>query len=163
MTELANLITATRVLADRAVEHARTVTRHGEAIDEHQVLVERIAYAATEARVIAELVDAPRERAPAALVAAADLAQRLRNRLESVLPFEPRYADDIRALIVRETGPDPVAAIGDLAIAQAGRLAWPLDETLDEVRANVRAFAEREILPHAERIHHHDELVPERF
>jgi (2S)-methylsuccinyl-CoA dehydrogenase len=53
--------------------------------------------------------------------------------------------------------------LGERAILTAGRLAWPLDETLDEVRANVRTFADREILPHAERIHHHDELVPERF
>ncbi len=34
---------------------------------------------------------------------------------------------------------------------------------LAEVRANVRAFAEREVAPHAEHIHRHDELVPERF
>jgi len=53
--------------------------------------------------------------------------------------------------------------LGQLAITNAGRFAWPLDETLNEVRSNVRAFAEREIAPHAERIHHHDELVPERF
>jgi (2S)-methylsuccinyl-CoA dehydrogenase len=163
MAELANLITATRELADRAVDHARTLTRNGEGIDEHQVVVERVAYAATEARVIAELAEVPGPLAPAALVAAADLAQSLRNRLESVLPVEPRYADAVRAAIVEASGPDPVAAVGDFAIANAGRLAWPLDETLDEVRANVRAFADREILPHAERIHHHDELVPERF
>src|SRR6185295_18584186 len=48
-------------------------------------------------------------------------------------------------------------------IAAEGKMLWPLDEVLEEVRANVRAFAEREVMPHAERIHHHDELVPERF
>ncbi|HEX7836827.1 MAG TPA: acyl-CoA dehydrogenase family protein, partial [Kofleriaceae bacterium] len=49
------------------------------------------------------------------------------------------------------------------AIASVGRLTWPLDETLTEVRSNVRAFADREVAPHAERIHRHDELIPERF
>src|SRR5437868_4360063 len=43
------------------------------------------------------------------------------------------------------------------------KAAGALDDTLSEVRANVRAFAEREVAPHAERIHHHDELIPERF
>ena len=37
------------------------------------------------------------------------------------------------------------------------------DPTLAEVRSTVRQFAEREIAPHAEHIHRHDELIPERF
>ena len=167
MAELANIASATRVLAERAVEAARTLTRSGEGADDHQVVVERVAYAATEARVIAELVEVPKPLAAAALVAAGDLAQSLRNRLESVAPTlkiaEPRYDDAIRAAIAEATAPDPVAAVGAAAIADGGRQAWPLDEILDEVRANVRAFAEREVAPNAERIHHHDELVPERF
>ena len=63
----------------------------------------------------------------------------------------------------RRSPPNRRCASASARSRARGRLAWPLDETLDEVRANVRAFAEREILPHAERIHHHDELVPERF
>ncbi|MEO6776337.1 MAG: acyl-CoA dehydrogenase family protein [Kofleriaceae bacterium] len=167
MAELANIATAAHELAERAVAAARTLTRNGEAIDDHQVVVERVAYAATEARVIAELVTAPAGLADAALVAAGELAQSLRNRLEPVATVlgmpEPRYGDAARAAIAEVTAPDPVSAIGAAAIASAGRLPWPLDEMLDEVRANVRAFAEREVVPHAERIHHLDELVPERF
>ena len=167
MAELANIASATRVLAERAVEAARTLTRNGECADDHQVVVERVAYAATEARVIAELAEVPAGVAAAALVAAGDLAQSLRNRLESVAPTlkiaEPRYDDAVRAMIAEATAPDPVAAVGAAVIADGGRQAWPLDEILDEVRANVRAFAEREVAPNAERIHHHDELVPERF
>src|SRR5258707_12761708 len=56
-----------------------------------------------------------------------------------------------------------VEMIGGDAIADRGRLGWPLDETRAEVRRNVRAFAEREVAPHADRIHRHDELVPERL
>jgi (2S)-methylsuccinyl-CoA dehydrogenase len=59
--------------------------------------------------------------------------------------------------------PAAVEDVGAAAIASEGRLAWPLDEVLEEVRDNVRAFAEREVAPHAEHIHRHDDLVPERF
>jgi len=157
---------ATRSLADRAVEAARTLTKNGEAIDEHQVVVERVAYAATEARVIAELADTPAELSASARVAAAELAVSVRNRLEPVAALlglaEPRYDDAAREAIAQSTTPTAVEEIGAAAIAAAGRTTWPLDEVLGEVRANVRAFAEREVMPHAERIHHHDELVPER-
>src|SRR5258708_38152569 len=40
---------------------------------------------------------------------------------------------------------------------------WPREAALGEIRGNVRAFAERDVAPHAERIHRHDELVPERL
>ena len=76
--------TAARALADRAVEAARTLTRGGEAIDDHQVVVDRVAYAATEARVIAELVAAPAE---AARIAAAELAAAIAYRLQPVAPL----------------------------------------------------------------------------
>jgi (2S)-methylsuccinyl-CoA dehydrogenase len=158
---------AARTLADRAVDAARTLTRQGEAADDHQVVVERVAYAATEARVIGELLEVPAEVAAAARIAAAELAASLRHRLEPIGPElglpEPRYDDTARAQIAEALAPKAVEAVGEAAIAAAGRLTWPLDETLDEVRANVRAFAEREVLPHAERIHHHDELIPERL
>ncbi|NVB83126.1 MAG: acyl-CoA/acyl-ACP dehydrogenase [Kofleriaceae bacterium] len=161
------IVAAARSLADRAALAARTLTRNGEAIDEHQVVVERVAYAATEARVIAELADAPAEMTAAAKVAIAELASSLCYRLEPVAQLlglgEARYDDAARAAIAEALAPSAVEAVGEATIASAGRLAWPLDETLSEVRANVRAFAEREVMPHAERIHHHDELVPERF
>lgn len=152
---------AARALADRAVEAARTLTRNGEAADEHQVVVERVAYAATEARVIAELAKVPASVTDAGKVAAAELAASIRHRLEPIaqilqLGELPAIADELRA-------PAAVEAIGTAAIASEGRLKWPLDEVLEEVRANVRAFAEREIAPHAEHIHRHDDLIPERF
>lgn len=158
---------AARGLADRAVEAARALTRDGEAIDEHQVVVERVAYAATEARVIAALAAAPAEVAPAAFVAAAELAASIPHRLAPVARAlglgEPRYPAEAAEAIAAGLSPEAVEAVGAEAIAAGGRLPWPLDEVLGEVRANVRAFAEREIAPHAEHIHRHDELVPERF
>jgi (2S)-methylsuccinyl-CoA dehydrogenase len=164
---MSRIAVSAQALADRSVEAARTLTRNGEAADEHQVVVERVAYAATEARVIHELAGAPTPVTGAARVAIGELAASLRYRLEPIAGVlglgEPAYDDATRAEIAQATAPQAVEAIGVAAIASEGKLAWPLDETLGEVRDNVRQFAEREIAPHAERIHHHDELVPERF
>ncbi len=160
---------AANALAERVVEAARTLTRHGEAIDDHQVVVDRVAYVATEARVIAELARLPGELAAVAAVAAAELAAAIPHRLAPIAPAlglglgDLRYDDAAATAIATGTAPAAVEAIGIAMIASAGRQPWPLDEMLGEVRNNVRAFAEREIMPHAEHIHHHDELVPERF
>ena len=160
---------AARALADRALVAARTLTRNGDAIDEHQVVVERVAYAATEARVIEELVRVPESLSAPARVAAAELAAQIPFRLGPVAaalgltPDALAYDATATAAITAGVAPEAVEAIGAAAIAAEGKMLWPLDEVLEQVRANVRAFAEREVMPHAERIHHHDELVPERF
>ena len=147
-------------LAERAVAAARTLTRNGEAIDEHQVVVERVAYAATEARVIADLATAPAQHADAAAIAIAELSASIAQRLA---PVADLLGIEVAHPSQAALAPAAVEAVGARMIASEGRLAWPLDEMLEEVRGNVRAFAEREVMPHAERIHHHDELVPERF
>src|SRR5512141_860889 len=107
---------AARALADRAVESARTLTRNGEGIDEHQVVVERVAYAATEARVIAELADVPDEQHAAARVAAAELAVSVRNRLEPVAPLlgisDLALDEAARAAIAESIAPAAVEEIG---------------------------------------------------
>ncbi len=160
---------ASRALVDRALAAARTLTRNGDAIDEHQVVVERVAYAATEARVIEELARVPDSLSAPARVAAAELAAQIPFRLGPVAAALGLTADALAydatatAAITAGIAPEAVEAIGAAAIAAEGKMLWPLDEVLEEVRANVRAFAEREVMPHAERIHHHDELVPERF
>lgn len=169
MPDLATLRDASRTLAARAVEAARALTRDGEAADDHQVVVDRVAYAATEARVIEELAAVPAEVGPVAYVAAAELTAAIPHRLGPVARSLGLGADDLRygpeAAAAIEVGlaPEAVEAVGAEVIASGGRTPWPLDEVLGEVRANVRAFAEREIAPHAEHIHRHDELVPERF
>jgi len=157
--------TAARRLADQAVAAARDLTRGGSAIDDHQVVVERVAYAATEARVIGELAGLPDELAGLAGCAAAELAAGIAHRLAPVAPLlglSPGYDGAAQAAIAAGLAPAEVEQIGAQAIAARGRFGWTLDDTLTAVRANVRAFAEREVAPHAERIHRHDELVPER-
>jgi (2S)-methylsuccinyl-CoA dehydrogenase len=163
MPELTAIADAARDLATRALRHARELTAGGAAIDDHQVVVERVAYAATEARVIDELLAVPDDVAAYARAAIGELALSIKNRLEPVLPqLEPRY-DGVRAPLAELVAPAAYEALGVAAIELAGRIAWPLDEVLDEVRGNVRAFADREVVPHAGHIHEHDELVPERF
>ena len=154
---------ATSALAARAIEATRTLTRNGEGIDEHQVVVDRVAYAATEARVIEELAKAP--IGDVARIAAAELATSIAYRLAPIAPklaLDLAYPADAAKAIAEAIAPDAVEALGAETIND-GLRAWPLDETLAEVRANVRAFADREVMPHAEHIHRYDELVPERL
>lgn len=167
MTDRETIHTAARALVDAAVTATRTLTRDGEAIDEHQVVVERIAYLATQARTLAELARVPASLAPAADVAAAEIAADLAHRLGPIAPTLgmplPIYAAEVAAAIARGVAPAAVEALGVTAIADGGPPLWPHDELLGEVRSTTRAFADREVAPHAEHIHRHDELVPERF
>ena len=153
---MVDLRTAVRAQVDHAIAAARELTRNGEALDDHQVVVERVAYVATQARVIDDLAALPAHLAPYAEVAIAELALDVPHRLAPIGLARPIDIGDALA-------PAKVEALGAKVIADGGRIAWPLDELLDEVRANVRVFAEREVMPHAEHIHRHDELVPERF
>ena len=57
MADLHAIVSAARELADRAVAAARELTRNGEAIDEHQVHSERLAYLATETAAVEALLD----------------------------------------------------------------------------------------------------------
>ena len=45
-------------LVEQCLERAREITDGGKRIDDHQVLTERVTYAATQARAASELVDA---------------------------------------------------------------------------------------------------------
>src|SRR5262249_23466064 len=94
------IATAAGALAERAVAAAHGLTQDGHAIDDHQVVVERVAYAATEARVIAELAALPdvdvglgRELGEIAACAAAELAAAIPHRLAPVAPLLGLAAD----------------------------------------------------------------------
>jgi (2S)-methylsuccinyl-CoA dehydrogenase len=164
-----------------AVERAKRITGDGKQIDDHQVLAERIAYAATEARAAREVVSfvegaraqgrstADLEAQAAASVA--ELATSLRQRIELAQDdlgladsdLEAAFPAELRALARRAANEAVLRAIGRRVADLRGRDDLPLDETLESVRASVREFAANEVIPHAERIHRHDELVPEEF
>ncbi len=155
----------------QAIALARQLTRHGETADDHQVVVERLAYAATETRaavaMLAAAAQAPTTVA-AACVAIAELAQRAIAKLDGIALELGQPEGFALALVHRQTirqqlRTEAVQALGRATIASNGRTLWPLDEMLSEVRSSVRQFAEREVAPHAEHIHRFDELVPERI
>ena len=156
------LCDAADLLVDRALERTREITEGGRRIDEHQVLAERVSYAATEARAARDAVeaaDAARAEGASsellertATAAAAGLTASLRGRLEPA-----RDALGRGEAVLEEADPAPQRAL------TRGRNNWPLDELAEQVREAVRDFADKEVAPEAERIHRNDELVPERF
>ena len=173
------VLAAVTTLTGRAVERAREITRSGQAIDDHQVLSERVAYAATEARAARELVAFVQNAGPragetlarCASAALCELAQSARDRLLPLIEdlgldeaaVDAAYTPAVRAALRRGAHESLLRAIGRDVAQNGGRNTTPLDATLEQVRESVRTFADAEIAPHAERIHRHDELVPERF
>jgi (2S)-methylsuccinyl-CoA dehydrogenase len=173
------LAAAARHLTDEALARAAQLTANGERIDDHQVVVDRVAYAATETRAATELISAAEVARKdgrgddhldrMAIAATADLARSARDRLEPVADdlglgelFDAGYRN-VRAALQRAGHESLVRQNGRYVAEHAGKTPWPLEPTLAEVRGTVRQFAEREIAPHAEHIHRHDELIPERF
>jgi (2S)-methylsuccinyl-CoA dehydrogenase len=164
-------------LIERALDRARSITESGKRIDDHQVLTERVAYAATQARAGAELIAAVEESGRTGnaevtcAAAVADLTRSLIARLEPALDdlglgdgeLERAFPAETRA-VLRAAGHESVLrAIGRHCAETRGRNDWPLDDLHDQVRAAVREFGEKEVAPAAERIHRHDELVPDSF
>jgi len=169
------LLSATTQLTDLAVARASQLTQSGKTIDAHQVVVERVAYAATEARAVRELLKVAEENASDAglsgfaIAASADFFRSVRDRLEPVAG-ELGIVDEVdgatravRAALTRAGSEALVRENGQRAAESLGRFAWPLDPTVVEVKNSVRQFAEREVAPRAEHIHRYDELVPESF
>jgi (2S)-methylsuccinyl-CoA dehydrogenase len=168
-------------LLEQAVERTRTITQGGRRIDDHQVLAERVAYAATEAhaaRALTESVEAIRgegrgDRWLEATAAAgvADLVANLRERLTPALDdldvgeaaMEDAFPAPRRAALRRAGHESVYRALGRVVAERRGRNDVPLDEMHEQVRDGVREFADNEVAPHAERIHRQDELVPEEF
>jgi (2S)-methylsuccinyl-CoA dehydrogenase len=176
-----SLVEAAERLVERALAKGREITDGGRAVDDHQVLVERLAYAATETRAARELLayaeslshqgraDAIYETTAAA--EAASLAGSVRDRIHWSLDdlmlteqdLEDAFSASDRARVRRAAHESVYRAIGRHAIEQRGQNHLPLDETHEQVRESVREFADAEIAPEAERIHRNDDLVPESF
>jgi len=168
-------------LLERALEGARTLTGGGSRIDEEQVLVEAVTYAATEGRAARALLDAAAAAQAAgrgtpmlettAAAGVADLVRSLRVRLEPHVEslgigeeaLDTAFPAKVRSCLRRTAHASVFEAIGAHVAHTLGRDATPLDEISEQVREAVREFAEREVAPHAERIHRQDELVPEAF
>ncbi len=175
------LVDAAEALLAQSLEKAKELTGGGRQIDDHQVLAERIAYAATEARAARELrasteTAAGSGRATATLEAtaaaeAARLASSVRDRLAWSLEdlglaeadLEASFPASLHARVRQIAHESVFRAIGKHAIETRGENDTPLDEIHEQVRESVREFADNEVEPLAERIHREDQLVPEEL
>ncbi|MCG8588540.1 MAG: acyl-CoA/acyl-ACP dehydrogenase [Proteobacteria bacterium] len=176
-----SLVAAADTLLQQALDRAREITQGGKAIDDHQVLTERVAYAATEVRAAQELVGLVAEargegRSSSALEQTAVagigfLVTSLRDRLEPAIDelglgdaaLDAALPAVQRTLLRQCTSEALVREIGRRVCETRGQNETPLDEMHDQVRSQVREFALNEVMPHAEHIHRTDDLVPESF
>jgi (2S)-methylsuccinyl-CoA dehydrogenase len=74
-----------------------------------------------------------------------------------------RFADDVGALVDSGTGEALKARLAELIAVQPGALTYGdcgLDDTLDDMRRQMRRFAEAEILPHAQAWHLANAYIP---
>ncbi|HEY7801971.1 MAG TPA: acyl-CoA dehydrogenase family protein [Dehalococcoidia bacterium] len=187
-TSTTSTLTGARTLADRAdelaraaIERAAELTRGGSGIDEHQVLCERLAMIATEARAGAALVAyaealASSGRADAlsedeALAYAAEVVQKI-DAIMQAHPADfagsPALDDATRALIRDGLDDGRLQRIGERVIAGGGVNNVELDDDdATSTRTFTRQFARAEVLKEedgialADRIHRDDLLVPE--
>src|SRR5574338_536634 len=169
------------VLARCAIERARELTRGGSGIDDHQVLWERLALMATEARAAEALVGyaerlASSGRADAlaedqALAYAAEVAQKIAGVLDAHpgdFAGGPDVNNGTRTLVTHGLDDARLQAIGERVIASGGvNNADLADDDATSTRTFARQFAKQEVLKEegglalADRIHRDDLLVPE--
>jgi (2S)-methylsuccinyl-CoA dehydrogenase len=179
--ETTDLLEASEALLERALSAGQELTGGGKLIDDHQVVTERLAYAATEAVAARELTKAIHEiraegRSDASLELTAvgamgHLVSGLRNRIFQVIDelglgdetMEDIFPADMRGLLRRASSESLYREIGLNVTNSLGANEYPLDEMHEQVRSQVRDFAAAEVAPHAEHIHRNDELVPEHF
>ena len=181
--EAGPLLSALERVVDAAVENARKITDRGKGIDEHQVHCERVSYLATELRAAKALGDyaaaAAREGAAdpqaneTAAIFTANAAARCRTQVATHLDafgFKEAFLDDtldspeVRGLIRNGAAEERVRALGRAVIAAGGvNQSWLAGEIEQLSRESVRSFAKTEVEPIAQRIHQHDELVPDEL
>jgi (2S)-methylsuccinyl-CoA dehydrogenase len=179
--ELTPLYSALERVMDAALQNARKLTEDGKGIDEHQVHCERVSYLTTELRAVkalAEYVAAANTDGPGdplasemAAIFAADVASRVRAQVETHLEdfgFKEAFLDDtldapdVRALVRDGAAERRVQAVGQDIIAGGGvNQSWLEGEMERLTRESVRQFARTVVEPIAQRIHIHDELVPD--
>jgi (2S)-methylsuccinyl-CoA dehydrogenase len=179
--ETRTIVAALRAALDEVLAAGRRLTEDGKAIDEHQVHAERLAYAATEVAAAEALAAYARARRDAgasddvtdtmAAAFAAEVASRLRSAVQAHqedfgvqedLLARTLAAPDVAAAIRAAQRESRFRDIGREVIHTRGaNNAWIDGDVVEMARDSARAFARKEVAPLAERIHRHDDLVPE--
>ena len=151
----------------KAISHASGVD-----IDENQVAMARLADLETELRAACDLAAYSRDadqilREQAAVFAgrvAAGVSRLAREHPAEHGLDESDLAEAATEAFVRDAlGEERVRSVGRHVADQRGRNDCPLEEIFELTREAVREFADREIAPHAEKIHREDQMVPEQF
>jgi (2S)-methylsuccinyl-CoA dehydrogenase len=179
LKHVAKLVDAAGGAVSEALAVASRRTEGGKRIDDEQVHSERLAYAATEVRAARELLAyaeaSKAERSDGVIDAmaaafAGEVVLRLAGQIDAhpdefeVGDKSPLASSDVKKAARAATSDSAWQAIGRQVIEQRGaNHSWIGDEIAAMTRDSVRQFAESEVKPHAERIHRHDELVPEAF
>jgi (2S)-methylsuccinyl-CoA dehydrogenase len=169
---------AGEALSALCVDAARKLTEGGRKLDDHQVLTQRVAYAHTEIAAARALFEHAGAASPnqsglgtLAQIVIAATGELVGNALQRLDPV----ADDLNLrsgeTVDAETRALVRAAAHESRFREIGR--WigedpksnvvVLDDTHKEIRRAVRAFAEKEVAPHAEAIHRDDLNIPESF
>jgi (2S)-methylsuccinyl-CoA dehydrogenase len=168
-------------LAAAAVARAAELTKQGARIDDHQVLCERLALLATEARAARSLVGYAERLAaygkPDALsedeafAYAAEVSQKILGIMQSHpgdFADVPETSDGVRALIRAGIDDARLRGIGARVIDARGANNVELDsEDAAQTRTFARQFAKQEVLKEedglalADRIHRDDLLIPD--
>lgn len=177
------LVTRLDALVAEALQVARRRTDGGKGIDEAQVQCERLAYAATEVAAAKDLLAYAQSAAAhghrdavveeMAAVFAAEVAHRLRSQVDAhagefglsdELLNKTIGTDSAKAMMRSGLSDARVQAIGRHVIQRHGvNHAWMAEDMAVMSRDSVRQFAETEVIPIAERLHRHDELIPEEL
>lgn len=183
LEDVGRLIDATATVVDAALAVARERTDGGQGIDREQAHCERLAYAATEVRAARDFLAYVREAQAAGqdveqlanmvAVFAGEVAHKIAAQVDAHwqdfavgadLLRNTLEAAETKALIRAALDDARVCAIGRHVIAARGaNHCWLDNELASMTRDSVRQFAESEVLPIAERIHRHDELVPDEL
>jgi (2S)-methylsuccinyl-CoA dehydrogenase len=175
--ETSTITTAARAVLDAALAAGRRTTQDGRGIDEHQVHAERLAYAATEVAAAEAFGAYARERAGdeqvqrMAAAFAGEITSRLRGLVEAHRD-DFGVPDDIlaRTLGAPEVGAAIRAAQHESRFRDIGREvirtrgannSWVDGDVAEMARDSARGFARKEVAPLAERLHRHDDLVPD--
>lgn len=175
------IVDALQKVRDEALEHGRTITEKGKGIDEHQVHAERLAYLSTEVEaarallVYAQAASASGEAeiADMTLGFAAEIGQKLASQTDIHLAdfgfSESFLADtlgrpDVKAAMRDGAQESRFRKIGKSVLANRGvNNSWLDSDIALMTRDSVRQFARSEVSPVAERVHRHDELIPEQI
>jgi len=179
--DVAALVADIDEVVREAVKAASVRTGGGKDIDSWQVHSERVAYAATEVLAAKAMLEYAEAVSAAGLDAslfvdeaaiyAGETAAKLSGQLAAAsddfaLP-DGLFERTLGCAATRErirlcASEDRVRAVGRAVAAQRGaHNAWLPEDDVVMIRDSVRSFAQKEVAPIAERIHRHDELVPD--